>query len=109
MTERGKRWLSFLGVLLHRRPLLGHEPKVVAQVVDGVEEQLPQHHKSAIAGGRFRSLSVRFIRDFTYSLQTPPSERLIWGISAEDSTRPLALITAAVSVVTRTAPFLRRR
>jgi hypothetical protein len=31
MTERGKRWLSFLGVLLHRRPLLGHEPKVVAQ------------------------------------------------------------------------------
>ena len=35
--------------LLHRRPLLGHEPKVMTQVVDGVQQQLPQRHQAGFA------------------------------------------------------------
>jgi len=33
----------------HRRPLIGHEPKVVTQVVDGVQQQLPKRHQAAFA------------------------------------------------------------
>jgi hypothetical protein len=50
MRDQGKRWLLFLGILHDRRSLLGQEPKVVAHVFAGVQEQLPEYHASAFAG-----------------------------------------------------------
>ena len=35
--------------ICQRRPLLGHEWKMMAQMVDGVQQQLPQRHQAGFA------------------------------------------------------------